>query len=189
MNGVLVITSDLKTKQLIKEALNKLKSQSIFYSQTKEQAKQLLLKQTFEFIIIDSTSLNDHYLEFVLNISKSTNSQILVLLKNDFYENIASRLEAQGIYTLARPFSPITLFNVLKMCSIALKNLHLMQKEVNKLQNQVTNMKVINQAKCILIQKFNISEDQAHHFIEKKAMDYQTKKIIIAKKIIDKYGG
>ena len=31
-----------------------------------------------------------------------------------------------------------------------------------------------------------MNEDEAHHFIEKKAMDYQTTKIIIAKKIINK---
>ena len=48
-------------------------------------------------------------------------------------------------------------------------------------------MKTINRAKGYLIEIENMSEEEAHRFIEKTAMDECVKKIEIAEKIIEKY--
>ena len=183
MNGILVICCDQKNLLMIKEVLFKLKSQNIFYVENIDKAKKMMLEQHFELIIVDSTLSSKNYIDFVKNVIKVTNSQVLLMLKSEFYE-----LEQMGIYTLAKPYNRTTLFNVLRMCSVSIRNINKVKNEINKLQKRLVALKLVNQAKLILIQKFNMNEDEAHHFIEKKAMDYQTTKIIIAKKIINKYG-
>lgn len=188
MNGILVICCEHKNLLMIKEVLFKLKSQNIFYVENIDKAKKMMLEQHFELIIVDSTLSSQNYIDFVKNVIKVTNSQVLLMLKSEFYENIAYELEQMGIYTLAKPYNRTTLFNVLRMCSVSIRNINKVKNEINKLQKRLVALKLVNQAKLILIQKFNMNEDEAHHFIEKKAMDYQTTKIIIAKKIINKYG-
>lgn len=187
MNDVLIICQDYQQQRQIKEVLLKLKVTNVMYASSIEIAKKKMLEKYFELIIIDTTLSSAIYLDFAKNITKTSNSQVLVLLKVEFYDNLSFELEQMGIYTLAKPYTKITLFNVLKMCSIAIKNINKIQNEVTKLQKQITSIRLVNQAKLILIQKFKISEDEAHHFIEKKAMDYQTTKVIIARKIINKY--
>ena len=60
-------------------------------------------------------------------------------------------------------------------------------EENEKLKNMVEDMKVINRAKLLLITCLNMSEEQAHRYIEKHAMDLRTSRLQIAKQIIRTY--
>ena len=97
MNGILVICCDQKNLLMIKEVLFKLKSQNIFYVENIDKAKKMMLEQHFELIIVDSTLSSKNYIDFVKNVIKVTNSQVLLMLKSEFYENIAYELEQMGI--------------------------------------------------------------------------------------------
>ena len=45
----------------------------------------------------------------------------------------------------------------------------------------------MNRAKCLLIEKLGLSEEQAHREMEKLAMDERLEKVELAKRIIKKY--
>ena len=122
MNGILVICCDQKIC-VLKEVLFKLKSQNIFMSKILIKLK-MMLEQHFELIIVDSTLSSKNYIDFVKNVIKVTNSQVLLMLKANFMKNIAYELEQMGIYTLAKPYNRTTLFNVLRMCSVSIRNIN-----------------------------------------------------------------
>ncbi len=47
--------------------------------------------------------------------------------------------------------------------------------------------KLVNRAKCVLIQNLKLTESQAHRYIEKQAMDTRQTKKEIAQKILTTY--
>ena len=55
------------------------------------------------------------------------------------------------------------------------------------LRNMVEDMKVINRAKLLLVTCLNMTETQAHRYLEKQAMDLRTSKLHIAKQVIRTY--
>jgi response regulator NasT len=55
------------------------------------------------------------------------------------------------------------------------------------LKSRLEEIKIINTAKLLLIEHKKMSEDEAHKYIEKKAMDFRVSKIKIANEIIDEY--
>ena len=57
-------------------------------------------------------------------------------------------------------------------------------KNINE---RLEEIKIINTAKLLLIEHMNLTEDEAHKYLEKKAMDFRQSKIKIAKNIIDEY--
>ena len=59
--------------------------------------------------------------------------------------------------------------------------------KTKKLQEKMQDIKIINQAKIILIQKLNMSEESAHYYIEKQAMDTRLPKSKVAENIIRTY--
>ena len=60
-------------------------------------------------------------------------------------------------------------------------------EENEKLKHMVADMKIINRAKFLLITCLNMSEDQAHRYLEKQAMDLRTSKLEVAKQVIRTY--
>ena len=55
------------------------------------------------------------------------------------------------------------------------------------LQKKMKELKLVTQAKLILMQSLNISEEAAHRKIEKMAMDQRLSKREIAQEIISTY--
>ena len=51
----------------------------------------------------------------------------------------------------------------------------------------VEDMKVINRAKLLLMTHLNMSESQAHRYLEKQSMDLRVSKLKVAKQVIKTY--
>lgn len=62
-----------------------------------------------------------------------------------------------------------------------------MKTQQDKLMKKVDDIRVVNRAKCILIQYRNMTEEEAHKYLEKEAMDTRVSKRELAEKIINYY--
>ncbi|MEE0868610.1 MAG: ANTAR domain-containing protein, partial [Ruminococcus sp.] len=60
-------------------------------------------------------------------------------------------------------------------------------EENENLRQMVEDMKIINRAKFLLISCLNMSETQAHRYLEKQAMDLRISKLQVAKQVIQTY--
>ena len=60
-------------------------------------------------------------------------------------------------------------------------------EENERLKHMVEDMKVINRAKLLLVTCLNMSEEQAHRYLEKQAMDLRVSKLQIAMQVIKTY--
>ena len=59
------------------------------------------------------------------------------------------------------------------------------QKE--KMERRVEDIRIVNRAKCLLIQYLHLSEEEAHRLIEKQAMDKRKTKREVAEEILRHY--
>ena len=58
-----------------------------------------------------------------------------------------------------------------------------------KLEKKLEDLKIISRAKLLLIINKDITEQEAHKYIEKQAMDTRLARVEVAKEIIRKYEG
>lgn len=62
-----------------------------------------------------------------------------------------------------------------------------LKSENQRLQKQIEEIRLVNRAKCVLIQYLSMTEPQAHRYIEKQAMDLRTPRREIAERILKTY--
>jgi len=55
------------------------------------------------------------------------------------------------------------------------------------MESALIDIRIIDRAKCLLISYLNMSEQEAHRYIEKQAMDMRLTKRMIAEGIIKTY--
>lgn len=60
-------------------------------------------------------------------------------------------------------------------------------KENTKLKTQVETMKLVNRAKILLMQNLRMTESQAHHYLEKQAMNLRKSKYDVALRVLKTY--
>jgi response regulator NasT len=63
----------------------------------------------------------------------------------------------------------------------------MLQNQNEKLQKKIEEMRMVDRAKCALIQYLRMTEQQAHRHIEKQAMDTRQTKMQVARDIVNTY--
>lgn len=62
-----------------------------------------------------------------------------------------------------------------------------LKNQNQKLQNKIDEIRLINRAKCVLIQCLSMTEQQAHRYIEKQSMDLRQSRSTTAESILKTY--
>lgn len=139
-------------------------------------------------MLIVSTPLADEFgLEFVAEASKHTSAPIVVLAREDIAEDVQRRLKFTGAFVLPKPFKKSVLEQTARMAMVAKENMNRIDREKSELSKQLEDIRVVDRAKCVLIQYLNLTEPQAHRHIQKLAMDTRRTQREIAEDILRTY--
>ena len=149
------------------------------------EARRLATERTFNIIIADSGDGYDT--DFAINVADSY-STILLLVPNEHFDEISYRVEGYGILTITKPFEPFYLYNMMKIAIAVQYKVQVLSSQTTKLKVKMEEIKQVNRAKMLLMSHMNMSEQEAHRYIEKEAMDRGMKKTAISEEIIKTYG-
>lgn len=141
----------------------------------------------FELIIINAPLPDEMGIELACDLAGRSHAGMILLVKRDIFSEIAGKAERHGVLTVAKPFSRQLFRQILSLSLATNARITGLEQENRRLQNRIDDMKIINRAKWTLTQYLQMSEDQAHHYIEKQAMDMRLPVREIAESIIKMY--
>lgn len=148
------------------------------------EARRLAAERTFNIIIADSGDGFDT--DFAINVADSY-STVLLLVPNEHFDEISYRVEGYGILTITKPFEPFYLYNMMKIAIAVQYKVQILSSQTTKLKVKMEEIKLVNRAKMLLISNLNMSESEAHHYLEKEAMDRGLKRTAVAEEILKTY--
>jgi response regulator NasT len=88
---------------------------------------------------------------------------------------------------VTKPIHARELAMAIDFSHIAQSRIKMMINENKKLQKKLNEVKFINHAKILLVQYEQLTEEEAHKKIERRAMDERVSRVVVAKDIIDRY--
>ena len=88
---------------------------------------------------------------------------------------------------LVKPINEKIFIPTVEMCIGKVREFEKMKKDLDKISNKLTERKLVERAKGILIREFEIDEEEAYTRIRKLSMDKRTSMLEIAKTIIIGY--
>ena len=187
LQSVLIVSSTVKPVEYIKEVLPKNDFSPILTASSAGEAKRILLRTTSDIVIINAPLSDDPGMDLAVDIITSCGSGVLILVKPELYEEVAYRMEQYGVLTLTKALNKVTLHQTVKLLSATSNKMRRLEESAAKLEKRFKEMKAVNRAKGFLIEFENMSEEDAHKYIEKTAMDRCVKKLDVAQEIIEKY--
>lgn len=185
--GILIVCSK---PELIKELRALMLHQGytcVEYSLSASAARRKLDLFEPELILVNAPLQDELGIDFVLDIAENTDAGILVLAKHEFLEEMQYKLEKVGALILPKPINKMTLIQSARFASQSRKSVRGLKLQNEDLEKKMQDRKVIEKAKWILVEKMNMSEPQAHRYIQKRAMDSRTSQIKVAEEIIQSY--
>lgn len=179
-HSVLVVTPDSKISSMIGAMLIPpvfdVKLSSDF-----NEARRLSAERTFNIIIVDFA--DGQGTDFALDIADSP-STILLMAPAQHFDQISYKIEPYGILTVSTPFDQFYFYNIIKIAIAVQYKVQILSSKATKLKEKMEEIRLVNRAKLLLIEKKSMSEADAHRYLEKTAMDTGKKRIAVANDII-----
>ena len=151
------------------------------------KAKRKVLDKDFDIIIINSPVIDDFGLDFAIEEAITNVSGILMFVKPEVESEIYYKTYQYGILTLTKPSTKSILLQSLRLLGSAIAKREQIYNKPKNINEKLEEIKIINTAKLLLIEHEKLTEDEAHKYLERKAMDFRQSKIKIEKNIIDEY--
>ena len=96
-------------------------------------------------------------------------------------------LNPHGVLVIARPINRHLFHHYLQFTDCFRTRMLRVERENEQLKTMVEDLKVIDRAKLLLVTCLNMSEEQAHRYLEKQAMDLRLSRLEVAKQVIKTY--
>ena len=185
--SVLVVSSNSRFNDAITPLLPYSEYYPVCFVSNIAAARREILARTYDFIIINAPLPDDFGTRFAIDICARTESVVLLLLKSDSYEQINSKVQPYGVFTLLVPTPMQTLKQGLRWMAAARERLRKLESKALTIEEKMEEIRLVNRAKCLLIEQLKMTEAEAHRHIEKQAMDRCCSKKEIALGIIKTY--
>lgn len=150
-------------------------------------AKMRYSAEQQDIVIISPPVQGGSAVQLACEITKLGYAGVLLLVRNEQYEELSRRLERDGVMLLQKPLSRSLFLQALRLLAAMRERMRGVEDRARILETRMTELKLVERAKWVLVEYLKMSEAEAHRYIEKQAMDRRTTRGEIAEGILKTY--
>ena len=152
-----------------------------------QDARDRLFEKEFDLIVINAPLKEESGVEFSVFCADNTKATVILAVKEEKAIDVFNFVDKSGVLVISKPVNKHLFHHYLIFTHSFKERMLSVERENRKLKDKLEEYKVINRAKLLLIQCLSMTEQQAHKYIEKQAMNMRTSKLNNAKQVIRTY--
>lgn len=182
-HSILIVSSSEQFTSCVKKSL--VGFINIDVGKSVAHARRAILERDYDLVVINGPLPDEFGEEFALDVSDKTNSSVLLSVPREVYVDVAEHVTDQGIFTLSNPTDKIHVQRAVRFLVACQNRIKKIEKKVAAIENKMEELRIVSRAKILLMEKKNLTEDEAHRYIGKLAMDNGVTKRSIADRIVE----
>ena len=188
LESVLVVSAEKGQKALVQLLNASQFGLQLSLAGSGTDARRLMLAQDFDCVLINAPLPDENGQELAcLAAEQPSGGVVLLLIKSDRMSLLQPRLEEQGIIVLPKPLNRAVLMEAVALVRIMNRRLRKLRADNQRQRQKLEELRLTSRAKCLLVANRGYSEEQAHAYIEKTAMNRRLTKRQVAEHIIKEY--
>lgn len=148
------------------------------------EARRRIHDDNYKIIITENADGEGR--DFAVDISENA-ATIMLFATNEVFDHVSYYVEPYGVLTIVKPFEQFYFYNMIKVALAVHAKVERLTFQTIQMKHKMDEVKLINRAKMLLMSHMNMTEEEAHRYIEKQAMDRCAKKLEIADEIVRSY--
>ncbi len=148
------------------------------------EARRRMLETAYDVILISAPLPDEFGARLAQHAAEHTGAGVLMMVKSEYYSDVSEQLTPCGVLTLQKPTSPQMMLQCMELLCATRERLRRMEQKSASIEDKMAEIRLVNRAKWALIEKRGLTEQEAHRFIEKAAMDRCVPKRVIAEEIL-----
>lgn len=158
---------------------------NVFYAAY--SAKEAAENSEFDLICINAPLIDENGIELSRHFAETTRSSVVIIVPQKSADEVNDMLTQYGVLVIAKPINKHLFHHYLQFTDCFRTRMLRVEQENKRLKGMVEDIKIIDRAKLLLVTCLSMSEEQAHRYLEKQAMDLRTSRLNVAKQVIQTY--
>lgn len=185
--SVMIVSASEKLNSSLRSLLTSPDFDPVCISGSVSEAQRTLKERSFDIILINTPLTDDFGMRFAIDVSRGQSSVAALIVKNEIYNEIYSKVVDHGVFIIRKPISAMLIQQALDWMRAARERMRQLEKKTVSLEDKMAEIRIVNHAKWALIESLKMTEADAHRFIEKQAMDRCVTRREIAENILRTY--
>ena len=156
-------------------------------SRSASDARCKLLENPYDIVIVNAPLPDEFGSRLCMDASRNNGTIAVIFAANDTFEEIYAKESVHGVFVVRKPTSRSLITQALSLTVCARERLRNLEKKAVKAESKLDDFRIVNKAKWLLIEHEDMSESEAHRYVEKSAMDAGITKRLAAQIIINSY--
>lgn len=187
MENVLLICRQKEIARLLTEILREMKFDQIDVLCSGSEGRRRLQETDYTLAVLN-TPLGDEFgIEFAQDIVESSATGVVLIVKNELMGAVEKQLEETTAFVVPKPINRLLLKQNIKVILTSRKKMQKLREKNEALVQKMDDLKIIYRAKLCLMGYLDMTEEQAHRYIQKHAMDMRQKPAEVARNLIKTY--
>ena len=187
MKRTLLISSSEQGVSALGEMLKAEGFRPVTVSYSAFNAKEIAEREEFDLICVNAPLADENGIDLSRHFAATTRAGVVAIVPQKNADEVSDMLNHFGVLVIAKPINRHLFHHYLQFTDCFRTRILNMERENEKLKTMVEDLKIIDRAKLLLVTCLNMSEEQAHRYLEKQAMDLRVSRLEVAKQVIQTY--
>lgn len=184
---ILIVSATEKSAETLAGILRRYAFNNIDFADSGAQTRRAVLRINYSLIIINAPLKDEQGERLAADLIHGTRSSVVLIAKSEIADVLASRVEGDGVFVVPKPLDRRYFLSSVRLALAFAARIAEFDKKMAKQEKKYEELRVISRAKCVLIERERMSEQEAHRLIEKRAMDTRESRARIAADILKRY--
>jgi len=187
MSGVLLVCKQNDVIKGLTEILRPMNFQLIDSATSAGEGRRRLQEIDYDLVIVN-TPLGDEFgVDFAMDILEKYMVGVILIVKNELVEHVEEKLLNTAAFVVSKPLNRQLLVQNIRFVLQSREKIQRLQTQNTELKEKIDDMALVYRGKLCLMGYLNMSEDEAHRYIQKRAMDMRISPRKVAEQVIKTY--
>ena len=151
------------------------------------EAQRRLLEGRFDIVLVNTPLPDEFGTRLAVEACEKTHAGVMLLVRRELHDEICYKVMETGVITLPKPTSEAAMSQMLRtLCAVRERLRRAEQRQVT-VEKKIEELRLVSRAKWLLIDRQHMSEEEAHRYISRQAMDRRISKREAAEEILRAY--
>ena len=151
-------------------------------------ARRAFLEKRYDLVVINAPLSDEMGYDLAMDIVEEYGSSVIIATPPEIYDSIWDYVADYGIMVIVKPLDPDNISKGIRFLLATQDRMKQYVEKMQKLEDKIDEVKLVSQAKILLMEQKHVSEKEAHRLIGKEAMDHGVSRKMVARNIIDTLG-
>ena len=183
LHSVLVVSGSEQFDTIIRKSLGNFPMTD--FRRNAAAARRTLPERYYDLVVINVPLRDETGEQLAFDIVNQCSAAVLLVVPSEIYENALDLVTDSGILAIAKPFPRGRLDKAIRFLTAVQERIRTLELRLQRAEEKAEEQRIIDRAKFYLIEKKQMTENEAHRYIGKQAMDSGISRRRIAERILD----